>query len=429
MKGVALVLLGLMWQARIAPEPRHFQFERGVEVAPGASGRVCAALDGTVYAHSAALADIRLFAGSDEVPYAVTTSQAEARSEAARILNLGERGGQVVFDLAMPSRAYSSVDLKLSGQDFLATAKVTGLHSLEARSCCSAGVSLGTFTLFDLTGQRLGRSTELALAESTFPFLHVDLAASAAPGHAGFKATTAMVDGAEVPPSREAQTIYTTVAETAKILQMQDKSVAVFAVPAQVPVERVSFELEPQDKTNFSREVQVTAKALDDPKVSGRPAAFGEDVGGTISRVRMTEDGKEIREETLSLSATLGSNGQSAARVEVAVLNGDDKPLAIRAVRLEMRERKLCFDAPAQPVTMYYGDAKLVPPVYDYSRLFQPADAAQPARLEPEAANPQYVVRVEQKTLTERHPEIVWVGLLAAVFVLGAVAFRSAKRV
>jgi hypothetical protein len=424
----ALLLFGFLLQAdtRVQPDPKHFRFERAIELKPGAQGRSCAALDGTVYAHSTALTDVRLYANGQEVPYALSTSQTEPASDAARVLNLGERGGHIVFDLAMPSRPYSVVNLQLSGSDFLATAKVTGLASLDKRD---AGTSLGTFTLFDLSDQRLGRSTSLELAESSFPFLHVDIAANAAPGHPGFKASPEMVDGAEVPPSREAQTIYTTVAESSTFLQANRKSTATFELPAHVPVERVRFELEPGDKTNFSRSVLITAKAKPAKKDDNVPPPLDETVSGDISRVRLTEDGKEIRRESLDVPATLGSNSQDSAKVEVAVLNGDDKPLALRAVRLEMRERLLCFDAPSQPVTMYYGDDRISAPEYDYSKLFVTTDASQPAKLGAEQANPIYEARVEQRSLTDRHPEIVWLALLAVVGALGFVAFRSAKRV
>jgi hypothetical protein len=152
-------------------------------------------------------------------------------------------------------------------------------------------------------------------------------------------------------------------------------------------------------------------------------------VGGEISRVRMTAAGKEIREESLAVPAILGSNARTPMTLRIAVENGDDKPLAIRAVKLEMRERKLCFDAPAQPVTMFYGDDQLVAPVYDYSRLFQPDEPSGLAKLAAEQPNPIYMARADQRSLTDRHPELLWVALLAVVFVLGLVALRSAKRV
>ena len=429
MKLVAALLFALIWQAapRVTPEPRHFQFARAIEVHPGATGRVCAALDGTVYAHSPALTDIRLYsgAGAQEVPYALLTSQATAASEPAKVLNLGERAGKIVFDLEMPARAFSTVHLNLAGQNFLATATVTGQRSLTGISCCVGPTVMGTFTLFDLTAQHLGRSTSLALAESSFPYLHVELDAKPAPGHPGFVATPAMVKGAEIPPSREAQTIYTTVEESTQIAQLGRESVATFEVPAHIPVERVAFVMAADDKTNFSRGVTVTATANGEKDMP----QTNEVVVGEISRVRMTSGGKEIREESLGIPAILGSNARVPMTLKIAIENGDDKPPAIQAVKLAMRERKLCFDAPPEPVTMYYGDDKLVAPVYDYSRLFRPSDPSAPAKLDAERPNPIYVARADDRSLTDRHPELLWVALMLVVFVLGVVAMRSAKRV
>ncbi len=428
MRGRAALLLLALVQAvpRVQPEPKHFRYERAVEITPGTAGRVCAALDAAVFAHSNSLTDVRLYAGGEEVPYALSTSQAQPGSDAAEVLNLGKRAGHIVFDLQMPSRPYSTVELQLAGENFLATAKVTGSNNLAK---AEQGTSLGTFTLFDLTAQRLGRSTSLDLAESSFAYLHIELDAKAAPGHLGFVANPDLVGSAQVPPSREAQTLYTPVAETTAMVQADRSSVASFALAARVPVERVSFALRPGDRTNFSRAVRITAKAAALPNPDA-PPPLEEKLYGEISRVRILEGGTEIRRESLDVPATLGSNSQTGAKVEVAVENGDDKPLALAAVRLEMRERKLCFDAPGRPVTMFYGDDKLQPPVYDYSRLFVTTDAARPATLAPEQANPQFEPRVvDRKKLIDRHPEILWLALLGVVAALGFVAFRSAKRV
>ncbi len=419
----ALVALLLLWQAipRVAPEPGHFRYERAIAVPADASGPVCATLDGTVYAHSPTLADVRLYARAQEIPYAQLTSQAATvENDAATILNLGEQQGHIVFDLAMPPRPYSTVNLALTGENFIATAKVSGLDGKT--------IDLGTFTLFDLTAQRLGRSTSLPLVESTFPRLHIDLAVTPAPGHPGFKPSPAMVAAASIPPSREAQTLYTTVAETNDIKQSGQQTFVTFQLPAHIPVERVSFDVDPSDKTNFSRPVRITAWVGEKQHLS-KAEPLEESLQGDISRVKLTAGGKEIREESLSVPATLGANARDDAQITVAVENGDDRPIALRHVRLEMRQRKLCFDAPEHPVTLYYGDDSLRAPVYDYARLFQPAAAATPAQLQLEEANPLYVAGAMERSVTERHPAMLWAVLLAVVAILGGIAFRSAKAV
>ena len=414
--GVALA--AMLWQGDTSrrPVPQDFRFRRAVTVSAGAEPRACAVIDGAMYVHSPTLSDVRLFAGSMEVPYAFTSSGAlQPGNDAAKVLNAGVKAGHVVFDLEMPSRAYSSVNLQLGGADYLATAKVTGLKDANE----TGGTALGTFTVFDLSGQRLGANATLPLQEVSFPFLHVDLQVS---GVAGRPAPAVSIEGASVPPSREAQTLYTPVAQTATIVQRGRESVATFRVAAHVPVERVVFQV--AGGVNFSRPVVVRAKVD-----GGDPRAMNEEIGGNISRVRITEGGKEIREEQLGFPATVGANGEGQATVEVAVENGDDQPLPITSVTLAMRQRELCFDSAGAAPELFYGASDLSAPVYDYARLFTPGDASREATLGPEELNPAYVATVEKMTLTERHPELLWVALLLMVGVLGVVAFRSAKKV
>ncbi|WP_035348757.1 DUF3999 family protein [Edaphobacter aggregans] len=422
-----LPLLALMfWQAGArdvsveTAERQYFRYQRSV--VPTETGQNCAVLDAAVFAHgSAALKDVRLFpqtAVAREIPYAITLSEpAQPDAEPARVLNLGLRGRTITFDLAMPQRPYTEVVLDLAGRDFIAAATVMG-----EKAPGSDGTRLGEFTLFDLTTQHLSRSTTLPLEESSFPYLHVELNVSPAPGTAGPKISPQMVRGVSVPPSREAQTLFALAAETKTITQRGRQTVARFTLPERVPVERITFVLAPEFKGNFSRDVVITDHA------QGTPASAGETIYGTILRVRLNQAGREIRQQQLSVPATLGSNLQSAAEVEVAVNNGDDQPLPITAVRLEMRERRLCFDARAlAPVTLFYGDAALAAPLYDYARTFSAAGAVHTAQMGPEQQNPVYTLRPDMRALTERHPELVWVIFLAVICVLAVIAIRSTR--
>ena len=427
MKALALLAL-LLWQADppVKPEPQHLQYTRSVDVTAGPATAACAVLDGPVYAHSASLKDMRLYAAAAEVPYALSTSQTALSSDPAKVVNLGTQGKEasgsihLSFDLEMPARPYTDVDLDLAFTNFLGTATVTGRNALNDRD----GKFLGSFTLFDLSAQHLSRNTTLALGESTFPFLHVDLPITAAPG-AQLAFVSYMVHDASVPPSRQAQTLYTTLLATNTITQRGRQSIATFTLPAGVPVERVSFDLQPGDKTNFSREVHITATE----QAGSQQPNSSEQIDGSISRVQLTQLGREVRSSELSIPATLGINQQAPATVEVSVDNGDDRPIALQSVRLEMRERKVCFDVPASPITMFYGDPKLTAPIYDYARIFNPAAPIRLATLTPEQPNPTYAAREEHRSLTEKHPELIWLALLAVVAALGLVAFRSAKKV
>jgi hypothetical protein len=443
MRAAALLAI-LLWQAGAANEPPVAQpgamrYQRAVRVAAGA-GQACAVLDAQIFPHAApSLSDLRIFpaqaaaagAAVHEVPYAITLSEAVSEeTESARVLNLGASGATIVFDLEMPERAYTGVTLDLDPEvhDFIATATVSGSDALGGRDKATA---LGTFTLFDLASQRLSRDTTIPLQESTFKVLHVALSVAPAAGSAAARFVPAMVRGAQVPPSREAQTVYTTVAETASIATKGRESVATFAVPARVPVERVSFVLAPGFTGNFSREVKVSALAEPDKSDDDGRAPLPEVVTGSILRVRASEAGREIRTEQLGVPAILGANLQRVAKVEVAIENGDDQPLPIASVRLEMRQRKICFESPVAggaSLALFYGDSRLDAPEYDYAGLFVASSNPLVAELGPERLNANYrAPAAELRPFTERHPELLWIALIAAICALGVVALRSAK--
>ncbi|MDE1176502.1 MAG: hypothetical protein PW789_07830 [Edaphobacter sp.] len=425
-----LLLLGLLagpmgtGLAQTAQPPlQFFGYQRSV--VPVAAGPNCAVIDAGVFAHAGvSLKDLRLYprtAKARDLPYAITLSEPEQPdTDPAGVLNLGMRDGRIVFDLAMPSRPYTSVMLDLAGRDFIATATVTGVESPGGKE----GTRLGDFTLFDLSSQHLSRSTTLALEESSFPYLHVELNTVAAPGAPDTRFLPQMVLGARVPPSREAQSIYSLAVQSSNIVQGDRKTVIHLRLPERVPVERVSFVLESDFHGNFSRDVTITDHPV------GTQVNTGEFIDGNIFHVEMTQAGRQIRQQRLSIPATLGSNLQTDAEVEVTIKNGDDSPLPVQAVRLEMRERRLCFQAASDaPLTLFYGDSALQAPQYDFARTFSPMSRMLIARVGPEQKNPAYTPRPDTRAATERHPELVWIVFLAVVCLLALIALRSSRHV
>ncbi len=436
----------------------HFRYQRSVALplAPR-EGQACAILDASVFAHAApSLKDLRLFNGAAELPYATTLSEPlQQESDDARILNLGLRDQRLVFDLAMPRRPYTDLQLTLNRKDFLATATVSSETSPAAPSHSTTGRTyLGTFTLFDLSTQHLARSTSIPLPESSFPYLHVELAVTSAPGTPVIPASPTIVQGATIPPSREAQTLYTTDQQTSTFIQRGRRTIATFTLPIHVPIERISFVLAPSFKGNFSRTVEIDAQADSNaaPTPDQNAAANSgevteetapseqpiqpETVQATILRVHTTESAHAahpidpIDLEQLSIPVAIGSNMQRPATLTVAIDNGDDPPLPLAAIRLEMRQRSLCFDpATVTRLTLDYGDPDptLQAPVYDYAKLFRPAATPSAAHLEPEHLNPAFHPPADPRPLTDRHPTLLWIVLLGVLAVLATVALRSAR--
>jgi hypothetical protein len=429
----------LLWQsgdfstydAAPAPlaEPQHMRYERSLALPAGASGAACAVLDANVYAHAANWSggDLRIFrvVGSkkqEEIPLAVGYSAAQPTDAVTAIVqNLSLRNGNIVFDLEMPQRAYTLVDLHLAAQNFIATADVSGSNGIGGPV-----KSLGTFALFDLTEEHLARSTSLALQESSFAKLHITLHLHGTDGGAFPHLSPTVVEGATVPASREGQTLYTAVAATAKIAQEGTSTVGLIDVPAHVPIERVSFVLDSAYRLNFLRSISVAAGR--DAQILMHPQ---EVIDGEIWRETRRGDASgdpAIRAAKLTLTAVIASNLREAVTVKVVVKNGSEQPLPIRAIQLEMRQRTICFDAMAGSTYMLrYGDDALHAAVYDSKGLAKMPVKPLVATLGPEALNDYYVERSNAKTYDEHNPDLYWITLLAVIAAIGAVGGRHTK--
>jgi hypothetical protein len=222
---------------------------------------------------------------------------------------------------------------------------------------------------------------------------------------------------------------YLTVAQTATGAQKGRDSVFAFTVPARTAVDRIVF-VPGAQPSNFSRDVQVeilptVRPPADDSTEPPQPVM----AGGSILRVHRVEDGHRIDEEDLTVNAPQ-VDFDSPATWTVTIKNGDDTPIQITSIRLEMTEHDLCFDAAAGAAyTLYYGDSALAEPQYDYATLFAPAANATVAQLGVETTNPAYQPRPDMRPFTEKHPALLWIALILVMVLLGAVAIRSVKAV
>jgi hypothetical protein len=414
MKWIAAVTLLVL--AAATSEIRYFRYERAISMPSAHVGQTCVALDATVFAHAApGLADLRLYreTGEDakETPYAIrqeTTAEPTQRSIAP--LDLGRKGQQTTFEAAMPQGRYSDIDLDIGARNFVARVAVTGAQTTDGRE----GTELGLYTIFDLSGQKLGRSTVLHLPESDFRYLYFAIRGAVKPED---------VHGLSV-ERVPAKIQYATVASTDQVMQNGHTTVVKFQVPAHVPVDRVEF-VPAAQPVNFSRDVTVTVKRTGARTEDELPETVSS--SGTLLRVHGVHDGQQIDEEDLAVDAPY-LDFETASQWTVTIDNGDDAPLDLKSVRLEMAERELCFDAAAgASYRLFYGDAALSAPRYDYATLFTPDKDAAQATLGTEKANPEYTARPDTRPFTERYPWLLWVALVLVVALLGTVALRTAK--
>jgi hypothetical protein len=409
----AIVLLAI---AAVSPEIRYFRNERPVQNTPQRPAQTCIVLDPELFAHtSAQFSDLRLYHDGKETPYVIRLSApVEAIEKPIAPLNLGSRDGKTSFDAAMPVGNYSDIQLEVTGRDFIATVTVSG----RQEQTDSSPTRLGSYTIFDLTHQKLGRSTVLHIPASDFRYLHFEIMGLLPPES---------VTGLSVVELPANQPKYETVSESSSVTQQGHSSLLEFTVPALVPVNRVAFAFGPEP-ASFSRDVTLTVTPVERPPetdASARPQPVT--ALGNLLRVHRVQNGLRIDEERLTMDAPVAVLDKPA-KWTVTIDNGDDPPLPVRSVRLQMLQRSLCFEAAGiGQYNLFYGDPALTAARYDYARLFTPQKDAIQATAGPEQRNPEYQPRPDQRPLTERYPGLLWGALVLVVVVLAGIAFRSAK--
>jgi hypothetical protein len=353
------------------------------------------------------LADIRLYEGETQVPYALVKQSGGSSTEEtlAKVLNLGTTGGHTEFDLDVSAMSeYDQVRLQLAAKNFVNHAQVEGRKALSDRT----GVNLGGSTLYDFTAEGLGSNSNLKFKVASFPYLHVRLTAGIRPDQ---------VKGAYLSNFSETKAAWMDAGQCLTISGLAKQSTFECTLQKGVPLERVVFDVarspSSASERNFSRTVIV-----EDEKDS-------EVQSGSISRVFVKRGGDTVSNEdlTLDLHTTRREN-----KVRVIIENGDDAPLPVDRVRALSYERRVYFDARGRTaLRLHYGDEKLGPPSYDYQQFFQQGPDAVAAQLGPAEGNPRFAGRPDDRPWSERHGWILWAAMLIAVFLLGGLALRGLK--
>jgi hypothetical protein len=403
MKTLAWALLAAAALA-VPAEPAIEYFAHVREVAISAPDRQnYAVLDESVWTASLAqLADLRLYDEDGQVPYSIREERGGIAGveTAVRVLNAARHGDHTEFDIEIPGAApYNRIRLTIDKKDFVATARAAGLDSLRGGA---TAVWPTASTLFDFSTERLGSSETITVPTWTYRFVHVILS----PG-----ITPAQVKGAAISRLEEKQAGWTAAGSCGAAQQRPHESVITCLVPAQVPVERIRFDV-PPSRVNFRRFVTVT---------DARGRQF---TAGTIGRIRMTRGGMMVMSEDMAVAAP----GAHTDTLTVTVANGDDPPLAFSSVQPQNIERRLYFDPRGhRALKLYAGDAKLSAPVYDYDKFFDRDPRAPEARLGPDMTNPAFTGRGDDRPWSERHKAVMWVAMLVAVAGLAALAIGGLR--
>jgi hypothetical protein len=195
-------------------------------------------------------------------------------------------------------------------------------------------------------------------------------------------------------------------------------------VPAHVPVERIVV-TPGGTPAAFSRDVTASAQPVEEARSGERGQQPPITSSGSLLRIHKVQEGRRIDEERLSIDAPR-EEFDTPSKWTITIANGDDAPISLRSVRLEMFERTLCFDAAANTAyTLRYGDPALAAPQYDYARLFTAQANVLEAHAGPERLNPGWQSRPDERPFTERHRILLWVALVAVIALLAAIAIKQ----
>ena len=385
----------------LIPSASHSKYQRQVQVS--GNGQSYIAVDEAIWSHARHdLGDLRLASSDNEVPYAIAIQHgsSEEQRTALAVLQQSTVAGKTQFLIDMSGvTEYDHVQLKLATRNFVAHAQVEGADDPHAR----AWAGLGGTILYDLSRESLGSNTRLRIPHATYKYLRLTIDGPVAP---------ADVQGATSEMAQEHPAVWREVSSTLDQKPSGKETIFTFKVSEGVPIERVEFSIASSPSGNFRRDVEIR----DD-----KDNWIG---SGNIERVHMVRGGKKIDSEC----STVGFSGIGHSTIKVLVRNGDDRPLNFTGVRLQQLERRVYFEAPGQSqLTLYYGDEKLNPPIYDYGKLFQQNQTAAEATLGPEANNAAYSERPDERPWSDRHPIVLWIAIIAAVAILSAIALRSMR--
>lgn len=399
-----MVICAAVALASDAPVSRVAYFSRTRNVTAGAADKQdYVVLDEAIFNHARAdLGDLRIFAGEAEVPYSIVVKRGstQAALSSVPVLNKGTVNGNTQFAVDVGIPEYDELHIDLATRDFIAQAKVEGANDLAEKNWNQ----LGAFTIFDFTREKLGSNFNVRLhSPSRFRFLRITIVGPV---------EEKQVQGAGIANLQESKAKYIDLSEQPSAAQAGKKTVYEWDASDRVPLDRLHFEVDPAE-VNFNRSLTLIC----DKRVISN---------GELSRLRMQRSGRKIETEDLDMDLA----GLRCKHYKVEIANGDDRPLHITAMRPQMLERRAYFNARGQiSFTLYYGDEKLEPPLYDYAKLFEEPEAAQVAQavMSSDMQNTAFTPRPDERPWSERHPAVLWIAMIAAVGLLGAWALKGFK--
>jgi len=402
--------------ALAAASPSPPTVEREIE-APR-SGRLAVDLDRDVYdAARLDLGDLRVVDESGApVPYFVEHGVAAGTRErrTPRTLNrsfLRSRAEIVTLDFG--ERLWKSdVTLSLAGDNFRRRVVVEASND---------GASWTTLTdeayVFAVPGPPPARYEQLALPENDARFLRLAV-------HHG-DGDPERIEIREASARTSRRRAPTTVPIPTRLMRHEDaqrhETLLTLDLGARAqPFQRVEVEVA---DARFLRGVVVEARRDPPPSQPGRtppPIAWAPLGEGCLYRYEAPNGPSE------ALSLPVGGRERA---IRLRILNRDDRPLDVRGVTVLAPRERLFFEASAgRRYRLTYGAPGVVAPSYDFSRTMGEVEAWAVSAATARLGTPvRRRVAPPEVPWTDRHPAILWTGLVFAAASLGALTWRALR--
>ena len=334
-----------------------------------------------------------------------------------QILNLGQQNGAVSFDVEMTEPRYSRVLLRMGRPHFSVLIHVTGTQRPGER-----GVSFPEIAYSSDGDESEPQQRLISLPESNFRYLHFEIQTLALE-----PVTPQDIAGVDVMVAKAEPARYVQVAAAGPPVQKPHQTIYEFVVPPNVPVDRLTFASDDPDAI-FSRSADLerypARSAKPQQADEAHPEVPRQSEGVSLSHTPPPKGEAASSLDTIELA--LGAV-RYASTIKLAIQNGDDAPLALHAIALEMRERQVCFLRKAgTDYVLRYGD-----PTAWRARVRSVAAPGSLSSASLSTLGAERALTPEHNRgipFTERHPVLLWVALILVVGTLGFVALRSARK-
>ena len=398
----------LAFSAELPDQWRSWRYSRAVQTSPAdTDGPAKVLLPWEIYAHcQPGCEDVRILnSGGEGVPYVAEGRPAPRNVEehAARILEnsfVADQYTQVIGDLGESHANYDRVKVETSRPDFIVWAEVALSDDTKTWRVVEARAPIARFRSRAVDGTQ------------TIPFQGLSsryVRVRIADPSAQFLVSGISVLHEESSPAQQAREVTAAFSEE----KSGDPTESVWRTTLTSLNQPISELDISTDTREFYRAVRISGSS------DGQEwSYFG---SGVVYRYVQGDQTRELLRVDFP-----EATGNKLLRVEV--INGNDEPLANLHLGLAAIPRALAFRQIAgQPYRLIYGNEKALRPEYDLAHYFEsvtPKPVYKIHNLGPEEETANYR---DPRPFTERHPEVLWSALGAAIFLIGLTAIKALR--